>query len=61
MGQMQASNTVEGVCSEIKKIEHNSQTSEAPLKQSIVQNVTNKSTLGAGEFKAVGAHHGPKQ
>lgn len=61
MGQMQYSTaSCEEVKASIKKIEQNSQTSDAPLKQSITQNVTN-SGLGPGEFKVPGAHKGAKQ
>lgn len=61
MGQMQyRAGSKEEVCTTIKQIEDNSHnSSEATLKQSIVQNVTNKG-LGGGEFKVPGAHKGNK-
>jgi hypothetical protein len=60
MGQMQPkAGGVEQVKSTIRSIETNTQTSDAPLKQSITQNVTN-SGLGSGEFKVPGAHKGKK-
>lgn len=62
MGQMgHSSGSTESVRSEINRIEDNSQKGDAPLKQSLTQNVTNSKVSGNGEFKAPGAHHGPKQ
>lgn len=54
--------STEQVKSEIYKIEDNSQChTEAPAKQSLVQDVKNSRVSGSGEFKVPGAHHGPKQ